>query len=703
MSGTAQLGAASDVLARHATALGSYTIQAIYNGTADFLGSTDTSHSLTVSQASTSTAAASSSVTSSPAGQNVPLSATVTSAAGTVDEGTETFTILSGATVIGLAVTVNVENGTASASDVLLGATAPGTYTIQAVYNGTADFLGSTDTSHTLTVSQAKPFQLSIQIEPPSNATAGQVLSPSIVVDEEDRYGNIETSDNSTVITATLGSGSGPLKGTFTETVVGGVATFADLYDDTAETVTLTFSTGNLVTATSTAIIVGPAGASKLFAIQQPASLTAGENFAAVVEEEDQFGNMITGDSTSIVTVARGPVGTANLQGADLTVTLVHGVATFSGLFYKKAETIDISFSTNASGVSGVTSGNIVVSPAPATQLVAETEPSSTATAGVAFQTQPVIYEEDQYSNLETGDDSTVVSAMQNSGRGPLEGTLNATVSGGVARFSNVADTNAETTTLSFVSGTLFSLPTTPTVVSAAPAAQLVVTTAPPSSIVAGLAFTVVISAEDQFHNVASTFTGNLTIALATNSAASTLGGTTTVAVIDGVATFSNLTVDHAGSSYAFNVSGNGPPSITSTPFNVISPTISGEQVVKLPKKNKRGKAVGAPVLMGFTLDYGTSINPLAAGLTVDYQVTATTTKRVKKRIVTGSQPVAVTASFNASSNSVTLSFHGKPPKFANGGQIKVIYTPSSGAGGPPLPSDTEFVILRKAKGIKAG
>ncbi len=425
---------------------------------------------------------------------------------------------------------------------------------------------------------------------------------------------------------------------------MGGVATFTNLYDDTAETITLKFSGGNLPTATSTAIIVGPSEASKLFVSQQPSSATAGQNFGTVaVEEVDQFGNVIASDSTSTVTVARGSVGTVGLQGANLTVTLVNGVATFSGLSYKKAETMDLGFSSDASGVSGATSGNIVVSPAAANHLVIETEPSSTATAGVAFQTQPVIYEEDPFGNLETGDNSTVVSAMQNTGRGPLDGTLNATVSGGIARFTNLADTKAETTMLSFVSGTMFSLATTPIVVSPGPATQLV-TTPPPNSVVAGLAFTLVISAEDQFHNVASTFTGNLTVALAKNPGASTLGGTTTVAVIDGLATFSNLTLNNAGSGYTLAVSGNGPTATTTTPFNVISPTITGEQVVMSQKKNKKGKPVGASVLTGFTLDYGTTTNPTADGLlTVNYLVSATTTKRVKNKIVTGSQPVAVT------------------------------------------------------------
>ena len=82
----------------------------------------------------------------------MPLSATVTSPAGTVSEGTETFTILSGATPVGSPVTVPVAAGAASASYTLPGGTPAGPYTIQAVYNGTPDLAGSSDSSHTLTV-----------------------------------------------------------------------------------------------------------------------------------------------------------------------------------------------------------------------------------------------------------------------------------------------------------------------------------------------------------------------------------------------------------------------------------------------------------------------------------------------------------------------------------------------------------------------
>ena len=206
------------------------------------------------------------------------------------------------------------------------------------------------------------------------------------------------------------------------------MATFNNLFDDAAPTtIMITFSSGNLVTATSSPNKVSTAVASKLVVSQEPSSTaTAGQAFGTqpVIYEEDQFGNVITSDSTNTVTAARGPVGTASLQGGNLTVTLVNGVATFSGLSYDKAEMINISFSSSVSGVSSATSGTIQVSPTTATQLKIQTEPSSTAMAGQAFGTQPVIYEEDQYNNLETGDNSTVVSAMQNSGAGPLQGVL---------------------------------------------------------------------------------------------------------------------------------------------------------------------------------------------------------------------------------------------------------------------------------------
>jgi len=138
-----------------ATSGGTYTIQAVYGGTASLSSSSDSTHTLTVNAASTTTAAANASATYSAGNQSVHLSATVTSSAGTVSEGSVTFTLLNGSTPVGSPVSGNVTAGSASANYTLPAGTAGGTYTIQATYNGTAEYATSSDTSHTLTVNAA--------------------------------------------------------------------------------------------------------------------------------------------------------------------------------------------------------------------------------------------------------------------------------------------------------------------------------------------------------------------------------------------------------------------------------------------------------------------------------------------------------------------------------------------------------------------
>ena len=89
----------------------------------------------------------------SPNSQNVTLSATVSSTSGTVSGGTVTFTVLNGTTAVGTATLRVGDERAASVSYTLPAGTAGGTYTIQAVYNGTTSFSGSSDKTHTLTVS----------------------------------------------------------------------------------------------------------------------------------------------------------------------------------------------------------------------------------------------------------------------------------------------------------------------------------------------------------------------------------------------------------------------------------------------------------------------------------------------------------------------------------------------------------------------
>ena len=110
-----------------------------------------------------------------------------------------------------------------------------------------------------------------------------------------------------------------------------------------------------------------------------------------------------------------------------------------------------------------------------------ETQPSAMAAAGMAFGTQPVIYVEDQYGNLETGDNSTQVTAASlPNGSGPLGGTTTVTVSGGIATFTDLSDAMPETITLHFTSSpTLTAATSNSILVARPPATQLVISTQP--------------------------------------------------------------------------------------------------------------------------------------------------------------------------------------------------------------------------------
>src|SRR5262249_37951200 len=149
-----------------------------------------------------------------------------------------------------------------------------------------------------------------------------------------------------------------------------------------------------------------------------------------------------------------------------------------------------------------------VVSPAAASALVIQTQPSATATAGSPFATQPVIYIEDQYGNVETGDNTTQVTAGLNSGTSPLQGLKTATASGGIATFTNLGDNTAETLSLQFTSSPALTAATSNNiVVSPAAASMLAVHTQPSPTATAGTAFSTqpVIYVEDAYGNLITT------------------------------------------------------------------------------------------------------------------------------------------------------------------------------------------------------
>jgi len=313
-------------------------------------------------------------------------------------------------------------------------------------------------TSNGVPVVAAPATQLAVTRRP-GGVIAGAKFA--LTVDAEDPYNNVDKSFGNQVTVGLESGSSGSLSGTVMVTAINGEATFNDLVDTTSGPISVGATSGNLTVGSSGGFssTVSPATPSQVVFGQQPTDSTAGVAMATpvTVKVEDQYRNLVDSD-TSTVTLTLDH-GTFAGGASTATAAASGGVASFSGL------TIDLRGSYTLSATDGMLAGSgasdsFTVSPGVASELLLSRPPSSTATAGQPFGTQPAVYVADRFGNMETGDNSTVVTAAVGSGTGSLQGTT-ATVVGGMATFTNLADDTAGTITLKFTSGSLTPATTT--------------------------------------------------------------------------------------------------------------------------------------------------------------------------------------------------------------------------------------------------
>jgi hypothetical protein len=234
------------------TPAGTYTIEAAYVDTGTiYEPSTDSSKTLVVSSEGTSVSASFAEATFNESSPPVTLMAAVQSASGPVNEGTVTFTVLNGTTVIGTPVTsATVVNGAASADFDVPGGTAAGTYTILAQYQ---------DSSGSLLPSSNVNNPASLII---SSAQTTTSVPPAIVAST--------LNSGSVILHATVSSSSGMINV--------GTVTFAVFSGSTPIGTPVTSSTvgANAAKATFTVPADTPAGT---YTIQ--ATYNGGPNFLA--------------------------------------------------------------------------------------------------------------------------------------------------------------------------------------------------------------------------------------------------------------------------------------------------------------------------------------------------------------------------------------------------------------------------------------
>jgi hypothetical protein len=155
------------------------------------------------------------------AGQSFSLVVHVADAAGhdvVNDSSTVTLSLATGPGALGGTLTANAVSGVATFSGLML--TKTGSYTLKV-----ADGALTTATSSGFTITPDTITAHLVLVGQPAVSVSGKPLSPALVIDVKDQYGNVVTSATSPV-TLSITAGSGSLTGNPTVNAVAGVATF---------------------------------------------------------------------------------------------------------------------------------------------------------------------------------------------------------------------------------------------------------------------------------------------------------------------------------------------------------------------------------------------------------------------------------------------------------------------------------------------
>lgn len=373
---------------------------------------------------------------------------------------------------------------------------------------------------------------------------------PAVVF--HDPYHNVDTNYPTRLVTVTLNGGPGDavLAGTtarWSDTVgaTAGRATFTDLWINraaTGYTLTAVASGTPFPSANSFAFDIVPANADHIDALDVTGSPPAGTPFNVAVNVLDPWGNA-TGTGYS-ANVSLSVVPSVSLVGYSPQPAAPTGTATFNGLSIAQTGSYTITGSLLLSGGATKTDTTLPFSivGGPAASAVV-TAPPASVIAGVPFDLTVTVKD----SNLNgTGTGYTSVTlAVSSPGVGLLGQSSKPSTANGVYDFAGLQVTQAGGPYQISVGLPGSGVTTTTTAFSVVPAAASSVTITTPGNTAAGAAFGVTATALDAYLNPTGTGYNAIDLSLLPSGA---LNGTTLQgAPVNGVASFSGLSIATAG------------------------------------------------------------------------------------------------------------------------------------------------------------
>ncbi|HZN93944.1 MAG TPA: Ig-like domain-containing protein, partial [Myxococcales bacterium] len=489
-----------------------------------------------------------------------------------------------------------------------------GLQTVTAVDDTVSSITGTGGTM----VTPGAPARLRFSIQP-TNATAGVAVAPAIRVQVTDTFGNlVPTATDSITLAIGANPSGGTLRGTLTQAAVAGVATFNDInIREAGVGYDLVAASGTLTSATSSAFNINADVPAALRYTQQPSDIRAGDLFNPLVQLEilDQYNNRNTTGTWLVLIGFETNPANGNLLGTTLADS-ANGLATFTDISVDRVGT-GYSFTAFAT-FDQATSNTFSVSPNNPHHLTISTQPGDTA---VNTPLSPVtVAVRDRFENLATQSNAPITAALLGGTPGAvLGGTKIRNAVAGLATFDDLTVNRAGTAyTLRMGSTGLFSADTVGFDVAAGPTAVAVEFVNQPSNSAAGAAISPAITVRvvDASGNTVVDASDPVTLSMGANPGGGSLSGGLTSTPVNGVATFSTVSINKSGSGYTLVASSAALTSATSSPFDVAAGAAASLAFGTQPTNTRAGQPI-TPAVTVRALDAFGNLSAFSGAVTV--------------------------------------------------------------------------------------
>jgi hypothetical protein len=396
----------------------------------------------------------------------------------------------------------------------------------------------------------------------------------------------------------------------------------------------------------------------------QSAAINTAFANALAVTVKDASSNPVSG--VNVTFTAPGSAASGKFSNNTATINVATDASGVASAPFTANATVGGAYTVTAAAA-GLTTVNFSLTntAGPAAKLSFAIQPTNVAAGSSIAPAVQVTVQDAGGNTVTTATNSITMAIGTNPSGGALSGTTSVAAVNGVATFANLSINKSGTGYTLAASATGLTGTTSSAFNVVAGAAAKLVFAVQPSNVLTGAAIApaVQVTIQDALGNTVIAAVNPVTMAIGTNPSAGTLSGTTTIAAVNGIAAFSTLSINKAGTGYTLTATAAGLTSATSAAFNVNNPVPAVTSLV--PANANTG---GAAFLLTIN---GTNF---ASGATVTFGSNAA----VAPATLT---PVLITVNIPAAD-------------IATGGMFPVVVTnPAPGGGASAVTANSTFIV----------